>query len=52
MAMAERKKLKEEGTITNGYISFPAKLMGKTEVGGRYKMIKDFSKSPVDFGKQ
>jgi len=47
-ALLLRKKLKEEGTIVSGYVSFPAKLMVKKPGGENYYLEKDFSQLPVN----
>ena len=44
MALAERRKLKENGTITSAYVKYPAVLVGKKSRSDEYKVIKDFSK--------
>ena len=49
LALVERKRLKDSGIITSGYLEFPAKLFGKTPGGDDYKLIKDFSKQEVIF---
>ena len=54
MAMELRKKLKEEGSITGGYVSFPAKLFvhrpGNLNIEGKkvYTFHSDFSNRVVD----
>ena len=52
LAFAKRKELKENGTITSGYVDFPARLMVNTgetnELGKKvYKLHSNFSKHKV-----
>ena len=47
LALMERKKLREAGTIISGYISYPARLMGKIPGRENYILIKDFSTEEV-----
>lgn len=51
MALKERKRLKSEGKIFNGYIKFPAILMVKDSRApeAKYKACRDFSKEPLNF---
>ena len=49
LALKERKQLIENGQISNGYISHPARLMARETRGGKYKLWRDFSKEPVKF---
>lgn len=51
MALKERKRLKDNNTIFNGYISHPARLMVKdtNARGAKYTMWKDYSNEPVNF---
>ena len=47
-ALSIRKGLKADGTITNGYISYPARLMVKYRPGdARFTMHEDFSEMEV-----
>ena len=50
MAMAERRRLKNNKTIISAYVAYPAKLMVKTDRQGNYKLHQDFSRAKVDFG--
>ena len=52
-ALKERKRLIDTQAIYNGYVQHPAKLMVKdTRVSGaKYKLWKDYSKEPVNFGR-
>ena len=47
MALNERKKLKAQGKIVNGYVVYPAKLMVKLQGEQDYKLHKDFSKAEI-----
>ena len=51
LALKERKRLIAEGTIFNGYVSHPARLMAKDSraKGDKYKLWHDYSKEPVKF---
>ena len=51
LALVERKRLKDSGVITSGYLEFPAKLFGKSRGSDKYKLVKDFSKEEVVFKK-
>ena len=53
MALKERKRLKANNQIMNGYVKFPAVLMVKDNntPGSKYKQLKDFSKEPVHFNR-
>ena len=54
MAMELRKRLKEDGSITGGYVAFPAKFFvhrpGNLNIDGKkvYTFHSDFSKRDVD----
>jgi hypothetical protein len=50
MAMKERKRLKDNGTILSGYVDFPARLMVKDSNvrGAKYFLKKDFSKEIIN----
>ena len=48
LALQHRKDIKAKGDIDQAYIRFPAKLMGRKHGDRTYKLIKDFSKHPVD----
>ena len=47
LALQHRKALLEEDEIDQGYVSFPAKLMGRKHGDNSYKLIKDFSNEMV-----
>ena len=47
MALFERKQLKESGKIISGYISYPARLLGKYPGSNKYVLVKDFSNHEV-----
>jgi len=51
MALAERKKLKQEGRLISAFVAFPAKLMIKESHApdAKYRLFKDFSNEPVQF---
>ena len=53
LALQERKKLIESGTIYNGYVSHPARLMVKDSKakGAKYKLWNGYSKEPVKFNR-
>ena len=57
MAFQVRKELKENGSITSGYVDFPAKLMvnipGQVTGDGKklYKCYRNFSKDAVEWKK-
>ena len=46
-ALKRRIDLKSDGTIDQGYIQFPARLMGRKNGDAYYKLIEDFSSIPV-----
>ena len=48
LALEERKKLKQAGTISNGYVAYPAKLMVRTGRSGKYELHTDFSKVKIE----
>ena len=50
MAIKERKLLKDNGSILNGYVDFPARLMVKDSNahGAKYFLKKDFSKEIIN----
>ena len=50
MAMKERKRLKDNGSILNGYVDFPARLMVRDSnaQGAKYYLKKDFSKEMIN----
>ena len=49
LAMKERKRLKDMGVITSGYVDFPARLMVRdsNQRGTKYYLKRDFSKDTV-----
>jgi len=49
LAMKERKRLKDNGSIAGGYVDFPARLMVRDSNarGVKYYLKKDFSKEPI-----
>ena len=48
VALAARKELKAAGTIEEGWVKYPAKLMVKhNKHDEHYKLHRDFSKDPV-----
>ena len=50
MALKERKRLKDNKTILNGYVSHPARLMVNTNArAAKYTLWKDYSNEPVNF---
>ena len=52
LAMAERKRLKDNGDIISAYVAYPAKLMVKSTRSEKYKLQQDFSQAKVEFGKR
>ena len=52
IALKERKRLLEEGTIYNGYVAHPAVLMIKDSRAptAKYRKWKDYSNEPVKLG--
>ena len=47
LALNARKDLKEEKSITSGFVKFPAKLMVKNGTKAKYVMNQDFSKVQI-----
>jgi len=47
MALQHRMELKKKGELDQGYVKYPAKLMGRKRNDKEYKLIKDFSKHAV-----
>ena len=47
LALTKRKALKQAGTISSGYVKFPAQLFVKYGNALRYVLCEDFSKIPI-----
>ena len=47
LALQHRMELKRKGELDQGYVKYPAKLMGKKRGDKEYKLVKDFSKIMV-----
>lgn len=52
LAMAKRKELKKDGTLTKAFVKFPAVLMGIPRGEERYREIENFSTTKVDISKR
>ena len=52
LAFQERRKLLDKKEAISAYVAYPARLMVKTRQGDKYKLVKDFSKVKIEFGKK